>query len=975
MFEFQVPKVDPHVVLSEHASMKKPKPQVAAPALPAFDPPTMIEQPIMTSLTPSKHSHHDIVEKMTSSEPEILNKEPITDDESSLVELVTHQAKQLLQHQHLLGPLLPEFETWKIVPPVCVKLEDIPSLRSSITKVAVNRALFSTSLLTSMAWDPLRHHSSLVLETLLTIHTVMPSAARNRTEYQETYREILPWPQDLLADDVAEYIDGVSQLTLQFRPREQMAITKRAEQTLDSTLDDFLLLMGKNDLILSKSPEPVLQMSSPTVQQPHLSAACRRSSCQVEVEVVPCSATQESLLQRIIEAAEPALIAVKTTLKEFPATVVLTDLSFDDLECLRTATKDEISRTQIAAIQAWLILYEEILHNDFACSLTRLDDFVRKVAPTLSPLPEPLIKARERISEMVFPPSHHVHPKVAVLKRLVRHASGRCLILVKPSNNDLRNLIAAQLEPSCSVSIWDRPDPHQYSVTDSQKVLEDRIHGAVCFLITSESIWANFPFNSFALIVVHEFQGLLPAAVRSSTVCQVSIVGLQSHDGVAQQQRQLLKAKLGMQRQESAAPQQQDSQAPKPAIACPQPCEPRLYLASTSLTQNAELLANLENCHGVLLIELPNHDHHVDLIIDLETCLILVPVGKLQETDYHKTFVLRCLKLTNKYSQVFVLLLNEDCRTLNTQTHHNQAILLASLSAQSRCLKTASIHTLVAAGKEHGAELIRKVCETGRKIDIQEYICASQHENFLTKYPCLNNLAARVMLSRAPLPLLLSLDAEALVNLVPEVSEQRLELFAQLTHAGEAVTVGIPAPLEHTVPQLAHWPPPSAQQKNVDFSDHWLVENNQSFFSSQPWPASPPVAEVPSNPQTLNQESPLTSTNLDSILEPYLKRCASPTGSQPKRSRANECFQRSSAWPEAIPPLSSNPYSAPFSPNFTNKPHLPQEATPPNSLQKHQARHARTLTFGLPAGARAGQTRLLYKGKPPRTPTTDWFSR
>ncbi|KAL1776499.1 hypothetical protein HispidOSU_009566 [Sigmodon hispidus] len=305
-----------------------------------------------------------------------------------------------------------------------------------------------------------------------------------------------------------------------------------------------------------------------------------------------------------------------------------------------------------------------------------------------------------------------------------------------------------------------------------------------CVVVHNHSIGADFPWNSFSLVVEYNHVGHSCWAKH----CQQLDIPFLAFKVVVPDtvlKRNTLLDKFGGFLLEIQIPY--------------------VFFASEGLLNTPEILRLLESDYDITLVErccceslklFGSTEHYIVVTIDEHTAVV---VQDLEELHYEKAsdnIIMRLMALSFQYSCCWIILYPKE--TLNSEYHltektlHHLAQVYTALVSSALKSEELDVKLIIAPGVEETALTIRQIADHNlmtSKRDPHEWldkswveVSPSKEEMSLLDFPCINPLVAQLMLHRAPsLHWLLRATPTELQELLPQVPIKVLKHFCSIT--------------------------------------------------------------------------------------------------------------------------------------------------------------------------------------------------
>ncbi|KAM5191581.1 protein shortage in chiasmata 1 ortholog [Mantella aurantiaca] len=232
---------------------------------------------------------------------------------------------------------------------------------------------------------------------------------------------------------------------------------------------------------------------------------------------------------------------------------------------------------------------------------------------------------------------------------------------------------------------------------------------------------------------------------------------------------------------------------------------PHVFLSSEGLTNNPEILHQLESRYNMTFIErecssslqlFGKASHCAVITVDESTVIILQSLEGLMSDKSAENLILKLVALSLQYSCCWVLLYSKE--RLNSEyslsgiTLHSVALVYAAITAYLSRSEDLKIKTLISPGIDNIGLLIRRIADHTLMLstsDPYEWLdkswlsnLLSEEERVLLSFPSVNPMVAQRMLSRGcSLQRLLSATNNQLKELFPEMPSKVLKHFSDYT--------------------------------------------------------------------------------------------------------------------------------------------------------------------------------------------------
>ncbi|XP_051785492.1 protein shortage in chiasmata 1 ortholog isoform X2 [Erpetoichthys calabaricus] len=230
---------------------------------------------------------------------------------------------------------------------------------------------------------------------------------------------------------------------------------------------------------------------------------------------------------------------------------------------------------------------------------------------------------------------------------------------------------------------------------------------------------------------------------------------------------------------------------------------PFVFLATEGLIRSSQLLQNLESRYNITILE-RSCPVSVQLFegmlcdavitVDESTAVVVQEIEQLTEEKAADCFILRMLALSLQYTCCWIILSVTDTSryTFTGKVFCNLVLIYAALVLLGLKSEDLEIKVLISSNTAETAQLIHQIgsftlmsSKTDPLIWLDRSwlsVVASEAEQCLLSFPCINSFAAQLMLKRTPsLDWLFAATHSELQEVLPEIPNKAIKLFTSTT--------------------------------------------------------------------------------------------------------------------------------------------------------------------------------------------------
>ncbi|XP_034025485.1 protein shortage in chiasmata 1 ortholog-like [Thalassophryne amazonica] len=505
---------------------------------------------------------------------------------------------------------------------------------------------------------------------------------------------------------------------------------------------------------------------------------------------VQASDSQQHAFCELLTFAQPHLCSARQLGLNFSGLDDFSCLALDQTHFLLKQQEKAVYRTQTQSTE--LLRDQELLFNQVTmihllvtvkelllrCSLITAVEFLTKAAETCTK--QTLQQLMKRLQIILYLSHRNQEPNFKLLELQQQLASWlhnikapnnrkKILVILTVECDDARSIIIEALSQVTAVTAV---SPEDAKTKVNGACMINRIHDSMCVVVYDQHIGADFPWQSFSLVVEYDHPGQSPWV----TVCRErSISHLTFHTVLQHTEKDSC---LG------------DN---VPYILC----VTEGLLNCPLLLQTLESVFNisvLERSHSPSLQILGGTHHYVVITVDESTAIMVQEQGELCQQRSCEAVVMRLTALSLQYSCCWLILHWSDSQGggFSSEAYNNLVLIYSSLVLFGMRSPDLDIKVLIVTEVLEIAKWISQICfhtlmttdrDPVRYLDRDWLtVLPSEEEICLSQFPCINPLVGQLMLQRAPsLEWLLRASLSQLKELLGEVPHKVLKLFSDIT--------------------------------------------------------------------------------------------------------------------------------------------------------------------------------------------------
>ncbi|XP_033117508.1 uncharacterized protein LOC117117343 [Anneissia japonica] len=240
-------------------------------------------------------------------------------------------------------------------------------------------------------------------------------------------------------------------------------------------------------------------------------------------------------------------------------------------------------------------------------------------------------------------------------------------------------------------------------------------------------------------------------------------------------------------------------------------------IGSSTVTSNHELLHLLEARFNIQVLE---RDYlkqsssicqpFPDIVINETTCIVLLPVKQLTESNAAESVINRIAGLSLQCCHCTVLVCNNDASTSYTYSGHtvnNLARLHAVTSQYSPSAMDYEVKVLYCYGNEQTAKIVRSISDASMESSsiwntsenwLSETM--SKQEKFLLSLPCFNSISAQKILFSHCLKSIFKMTLPSMIEVFHWLPTKVLEVLHSILHCDEDKKPNLELSIKQTIP-------------------------------------------------------------------------------------------------------------------------------------------------------------------------------